>query len=52
MIDYISHHAGIIGLLFFFIFFTALVFWVFRPGSKAGYLSKANIPLKEDGTHE
>lgn len=52
MIDFVAAHAGIIGLLFFFTFFTCLLVWIFRPGSKEGYIAKANIPLKEDGTHE
>ncbi len=52
MISFLSHNAGVIGLLFFFTFFTAMVFWVFRPGAKQDYIAKANIPLKEDGPHE
>lgn len=52
MIDFISHHAGVIGLLFFFTFFSLMVCWVFRPGSKQDYIAKANIPLKDDGRHD
>ena len=50
MMDWVSHHAGMIGLLFFFAFFMVLLCWVFRPGSKAGYDAKARIPLNEDGS--
>lgn len=54
MIDWLAQHgnAGIVGLLFFFIFFSGLVVWVFRPNSGKYYLTQAQIPLKEDGTHD
>lgn len=42
-----SAYAGTFGLLFFFIFFCAILIWVFRPGSKQGYEEDARIPLKE-----
>lgn len=42
-----SADAGLIGLLFFFVFFIAVVVWVFRPGSKKRYDQDAHIPLKE-----
>ncbi|MBU6234380.1 MAG: CcoQ/FixQ family Cbb3-type cytochrome c oxidase assembly chaperone [Alphaproteobacteria bacterium] len=48
MIDFIAHHAGSIGLVIFFGFFTATACWVYRPNSKESYIAKANIPLKED----
>jgi cytochrome c oxidase cbb3-type subunit 4 len=44
----LSAHAGMIGLLFFFVFFVGLLIWVFRPGSKKNYDAKAQIPLKDD----
>tara|TARA_R110002072_G_scaffold98771_7_gene217269 strand:+ start:943 stop:1098 length:156 start_codon:yes stop_codon:yes gene_type:complete len=47
MIDFLADYAGIIGLLIFCIFFAVMLFWVFRPGSKAAYSNHANIPLKE-----
>ncbi len=47
MIDYISENAGVIGLLFFFVFFSAAVLWTFRPGAKETYDKHALIPLKE-----
>ena len=52
MMDFIAHHAGLIGLLFFFTFFIVLLGWLFRPGSSRDYILKANIPLNEDGNHE
>jgi cbb3-type cytochrome oxidase subunit 3 len=45
---WLSEHAGMIGLIFFLVFFVAMVGWVFRPGSKADYQSKSLIPLRED----
>lgn len=43
-----SADAGLIGLLFFFVFFCAVVLWTFRPGAKKKYEDNANIPLNED----
>ena len=34
-----------IGLLLFFTFFVAVVFWVFRKGSKQFYNQTAQMPL-------
>lgn len=48
MIDFLADHAGLIGLLFFFIFFCAIALWVMRPGSKQAYKNSASIPFKED----
>jgi cbb3-type cytochrome oxidase subunit 3 len=48
MIDFFAHHAGLIGLLFFFAFFSVTALWVFRPGSKSLYKLSANIPLDGD----
>lgn len=45
---WIASHAGLIGLLFFFAFFTGVILYVFRPGTKKQYESTAHIPLKED----
>ncbi len=47
MIDFLSQNAGLIGLIFFFIFFCAVVLWVMRPGTKADYKNSASIPFKE-----
>lgn len=48
MIYFISDNAGLIGLLFFFSFFTAVALWTFRPGAKEKYTNYANIPFKDD----
>jgi cytochrome c oxidase cbb3-type subunit IV len=47
MIEFLNLHPGTLGLLIFFIFFMAMLAWVFRPGSKKIYTAQANIPLKE-----
>lgn len=39
---------GIIGLLFFFVFFCVVVFWTYRPGAKNKYQDLGNIPLTEN----
>ena len=38
---------GLIGLLFFFVFFCAVTLWTFRPGAKKTYKDHGNIPLQE-----
>ena len=35
-------------LLFLFVFFTAVIVWVFRPGSTKVYENPANIPFRHD----
>lgn len=47
MIDWITSNATLIGLLFFFSFFVAVLIWVFRPGTKDKYKGYGVIPLKE-----
>lgn len=47
MIDFITHHAGVIGLLFFFCFFMLMVLWLIVP-SAAHSQDNAYIPLNED----
>ncbi len=39
---------GLIGLLFFFIFFSFVAVWTFRPGAKKVYQDHGNIPLQEN----
>lgn len=46
--QFASSHSGIIGLLFFFIFFIGMIVWVYRPGSKDKYHQDAQIPLREN----
>lgn len=43
-----SADAGLIGLLFFFVFFVAITAWTFRPGAKKNYKDHGDIPLKEN----
>lgn len=45
--DWVVHHAPLIGLLFFFMFFVGMAAWVYRPGAKAKYQSFASIPFEE-----
>jgi len=47
-IDFTSANAGMIGLLFFFIFFSIVGLWTFRPNAKNKYKKHALIPLKEN----
>ncbi len=39
---------GLIGLLFFFVFFCAVTVWTLRPGAKKAYLDHGDIPLREN----
>jgi cbb3-type cytochrome oxidase subunit 3 len=43
-----STPIGLIGLIFFFVFFCAVVLWTFRPGAKDKYLKDSQIPLEEN----
>lgn len=42
-----SPDLGLIGLLFFFIFFCGLTLWTYRSGAKKKYEEHGNIPLQE-----
>ncbi len=42
-----SPDLGLIGLLFFFAFFCAVVVWTLRPGARKDYQEHANIPLDD-----
>lgn len=48
MIEYISNNAGVIGLVFFFVFFIGVLVWTFRPNAKQHFEQQASIPLKDD----
>lgn len=48
MIDWLAHHAGTIGLLFFVAFFAGVVLFLLRPGAKEYYKEQADIPFKEE----
>ena len=39
---------GLVGLIFFFVFFSAVTLWTFRPGAKDKYMKLGNIPLQEN----
>lgn len=47
MMEYLFTHAGLVGLLFFFVFFLAVAIWVFRPGARGLYQNHAMIPFRE-----
>ena len=40
------------GLLYMFLIFVAIIVYTFRPGSKAKNNEAAEIPFKEDVSHE
>jgi len=48
MINMIADNATLIGLVFFFGFFVAVVIRMLRPGAKNEYGPYGQIPLKED----
>ncbi len=48
MIDWLAHHAPIIGLFIFLTFFIVAVAWTFRPGAREKYRKDAHIPLRND----
>ena len=43
-----SADFGLVGLIFFFVFFCAVTLWTFRPGAKKDYQDKGNIPFNTD----
>ena len=43
-----SANYGLIGLIFFFVFFSLVVLWTFRPNAKNKYNKYAHIPLEEN----
>lgn len=40
-----SPSFGLMGLLFFFVFFVVVTAWTFRPSAKSKYEKDAQIPL-------
>lgn len=40
-------NLGLIGLLFFFLFFCGVTLWTFRPGAKGKYKKHGDIPLDD-----
>lgn len=45
---YASTEMGVIGLLFFFIFFVGVAVWAYLPANKKKIEAYKNIPLSED----
>lgn len=43
-----SYEAGLIGLIFFFTVFVAIVVWIMLPKNKDRIEELKNIPLKDD----
>ena len=48
MMDYLAQHAGVIGLLFFFVVFCTIALWAFRPANKTTIESYKYIPLNKE----
>ena len=48
MLLWLQTHAGIVGLLFFFVFFVLMALWTFRPGARDLYRAQARIPFEKD----
>ena len=42
-----SPEFGMIGLIFFFVFFCAALIWTCRPGAKKQYDAHAQIPIED-----
>lgn len=51
MMDFITHYAGLIGLLIFFVFFVVVVAWALKPANRDRFNTCARIPFAEDDTH-
>lgn len=49
--DWLTAHAGLVGLLFFFCIFAGIGVWLFLPGMKDRIEPFGSIPLNEDN-HE
>lgn len=43
-----SADYGLVGLLFFFVFFALVTLWTLRPSAKNTYKNYGNIPLQEN----
>lgn len=48
MMDWVSAHAGLLGLLIFFGFFTVITIWTYRPGARQHYRDQAALMLRDD----
>ena len=47
LLDFIAEHAGVIGLLFFFIFFLLMLVFLFLSGDKKDWKKYSEIPLED-----
>lgn len=45
-------NIGLIGLLFFFLFFCGVTLWTFRPGAGEKYKDFGNIPMNDDSVEQ
>lgn len=50
--SFASADIGTIGLLFFFIFFSAIAIWVYFISDKKKIEDLKNIPLRDEDSHE
>lgn len=48
MYHFLRELADSWGLVFLFLVFVAVIFWAFRPGSRALHRDISNIPLRND----
>ena len=46
--DDVTYFSGLGGLVLFVVFFSLMLVWVFRPGSKRIYEQDALIPLRDE----
>lgn len=42
-----SADYGLVGLIFFFVFFCVILLWTLRPSAKKTYQDHGNIPFQE-----
>lgn len=44
--------APAIGLVLFLVFFVAVLFWIYRPGSKSTYDEESQLPFTDEERRE
>jgi cbb3-type cytochrome oxidase subunit 3 len=52
MMDSFITHAPTIGLLFFFVLFTGIAVWAYKPSNKNTLQQLGAIPLKDENYDE
>ncbi len=52
ILDFLAANAGMIGLIFFFIFFSIVGVWTFRPSAKSDHIKHSLIPLEENSNDQ